>query len=56
MGLKVRSLFDDDDIKKKAKKRKAESDAVLEKIYGLLMDRKGEKVSEVDFIKKRIKK
>ena len=47
MGLKVRSLFDDKEIKKKAKARKAESDAVLEKIYDLLMEKKdGKKDSD----------
>ena len=42
MGLKVRALFDDKEIKKKAQARKAESDAILENIYDLLLDKKGE--------------
>jgi hypothetical protein len=56
MGLKVRALFDDEDIKKKAKKRKKESDAVLEKIYDLLLEKRSGKVSESDFLKNKIKK
>ena len=56
MGLKVRSLFDDEEVKKKAKKRKEESDAILEKIYGMLMDKDDGPVTESDFIKKKIKK
>jgi hypothetical protein len=36
MGLKVRRVLDED-IKKKAKKRKAESDDVLESVYSKLV-------------------
>jgi hypothetical protein len=56
MGLKVRSLFDDEEVKKKAKKRKQDSDAILEKIYGMLIDKDDGPISETDFIKKKIKK
>jgi hypothetical protein len=56
MGLKVRALFDDEDIKKKAKKRKKESDAVLEKIYDLLLEKKDLKTTDSDFLKKKLKK
>jgi hypothetical protein len=56
MGLKVRALFDDEDIKKKAKKRKKESDAVLEKIYDLLLEKKSGKAIDSDIIKNKIKK
>ena len=56
MGLKVRALFDDEDIKKKAKKRKDESDAVLEKIYDLLIEKKGEPKRSSEVLKKKTKK
>ena len=36
MGLKVRALLDEKEIKKRADARKAESDAILENIYSLL--------------------
>jgi hypothetical protein len=52
MGLKVRSLFDDKEIKEKAKARKAESDAILESIYELLIDDEGEKKTESEGKKK----
>lgn len=55
MGLKVRSLFDDKEIKKKAKARKEKSDAVLETIYELLLEKKGEKLKDSDFSKKKVK-
>jgi len=45
MGLKVRALFNDKEIKERAKARKAESDAVLETIYELLLEKKNEKKS-----------
>ena len=38
MGLKVRALFNEKEIKKKAEARKAKSDAILESIYALLTD------------------
>jgi hypothetical protein len=56
MGLKVRALFDDKDIKKKAKARKEKSDAILESIYGLLVEKKGEKLTEDDFTEKKNKR
>ena len=40
MGLKVRELLNEKKIKEKADARKAESDAILEKIYALLMEKK----------------
>jgi hypothetical protein len=40
MGLKVRALLTDKEIKERAKARKAESDAILENIYALLTDKK----------------
>jgi hypothetical protein len=36
MGLKVRALLDEKEIKKRAQNRKEESDAILENIYDLL--------------------
>ena len=38
MGLKVRALFNDKELKKRAEARKAKSDAILESIYALLTD------------------
>ena len=38
MGLKVRALLDEKEIKKRARARKEESDVILDNIYGLLMD------------------
>ncbi len=43
MGLKVRELLNDKKIKERAKARKAESDAILDNIYALLMDKKANK-------------
>ncbi len=43
MGLKVRALLSEKDIKKKAEARKAESDAILENIYALLKEQKPKK-------------
>ena len=43
MGLKVRELLNEKQIKEKAKARKAESDAILENIYSLLMQQKDKK-------------
>lgn len=40
MGLKVRALFNEKEVKKRAKARKAKSDAILESIYTLLMEKK----------------
>ena len=54
MGLKVRSLFDDKDIKKRAKARKEKSDAILESIYELLVENKGKKISDLDFRKRKV--
>ncbi len=53
MGLKVRALLNEKEIKKKAKARKAESDVVLEKIYQLLMDKNDEKTPDFDMGKKK---
>ncbi len=55
MGLKLHALFDDKEVKKKAKARKAESDAILETIYELLLEKKGEKLKKTDFINKKDK-
>ena len=38
MGLKVRALLSEKEIKKRAEARKAESDAILETIYSLLQE------------------
>jgi hypothetical protein len=43
MGLKVRELLNEKKIKEKAKARKDESDAILDNIYSLLMDKKPSK-------------
>ena len=43
MGLKVRELLNEKKIKEKAEARKAESDAILENIYALLMEKKPKK-------------
>ena len=43
MGLKVRELLNEKKIKEKAHARKAESDAILDNIYSLLMDKKPNK-------------
>jgi hypothetical protein len=43
MGLKVRELLNEKKIKEKADARKAESDAILENIYELLLDKKTQK-------------
>ena len=51
-GLKVHSLFDDEEVKKKAKKRKQESDAILEKIYGMLVDTNDDRPVKSDFLKR----
>ncbi len=53
MGLKVRALLNEKEIKKKAKARKAESDVVLEKIYLLLMDKNDEKTPDFSTGKKK---
>ena len=52
MGLKVRALFNEKEIKKRAKTRKAESDAILESIYTLLMEKKLDQKLPSDHIKK----
>ena len=38
IGLKIHEILDDDEIKKRAEQRKAESDQVLELIYSKLID------------------
>jgi hypothetical protein len=43
MGLKVRQLLSDKEIKKLAEARKAESDAILDNIFGLLKNQKDKK-------------
>ena len=43
MGLKVRALLSEKEIKKRADSRKAESDAILENIYALLKDKNPKK-------------
>ncbi len=43
MGLKVRSLLSEKEIKKRAGARKAESDAILENIFALLEDKNPKK-------------
>ena len=53
MGLKVRALFNDKEIKERAKARKAKSDAVLETIYELLLEKKNEKKQGSSFKKKK---
>ena len=53
MGLKVRALFNDKEIKERAKARKAESDAILETIYELLLEKKNEKKPKSDYKKKK---
>lgn len=53
MGLKVRALFNDKEIKERAKARKAESDAILETIYELLLEKKNEKKPGSNFKKKK---
>jgi hypothetical protein len=42
MGLKVRALLSEKEIKKRAEARKAESDAILDNIYDFLKN-KGQK-------------
>ena len=43
MGLKVRELLNEKKIKEKAKARKEESDAILDNIYELLLEKKPNK-------------
>jgi hypothetical protein len=43
MGLKVRALLTDKEIKERAKARKAESDSIIDDIYQLLLDKKSPK-------------
>ena len=43
MGLKVRQMLSEKEIKKLAEARKAESDAILENIFSLLKDKKEKK-------------
>jgi len=43
MGLKVHQIMDEADLKEKAKKRKNESDDVLENVYSMLVMNIGSK-------------
>ena len=43
MGLKVHQIMDEADLKEKAKKRKNESDDVLENVYSMLVMNLGKK-------------
>lgn len=52
MGLKVRALLSDKEIKDRAKKRKQKSDAILESIYALLMEKKMDQDQVPDHLKK----
>ncbi len=42
MGMKVHQIVDEEDLQKKAKERKKESDDILESVYSMLMGKKGE--------------
>lgn len=53
MGLKVRGLFDDKKVKEKARARKAKSDAILENIYSLLLEKENEKKEGAGLQKKK---
>lgn len=47
MGLKVRQLLSDKEIKKLAEARKAESDAILDNIYSMLKNQKEKKKGQI---------
>ena len=52
MGLKVRALLSDKELKKRAQARKAESDTILENIYALLMEKQCDQKKYPGSIKK----
>jgi hypothetical protein len=52
MGLKVRALLSDKEIKERAKKRKAKSDAILDSIYELLLENKADQNGVSEQVKK----